>query len=50
MTDEKRELFYTDIQSIVELYKPTYLELMEVFFSFILAQEIYLEDADGEPE
>lgn len=26
MTDEKKELFFTDIQSIVELYKPTYLE------------------------
>lgn len=48
MTDKQRNRFYEDILAIVEANEPTYLEMMEVFFSIILMQETMLEDEEDE--
>jgi len=48
MTEEKKERFYEDVMAIIDLHEPTYMELMEVFFSIILTQEMLLEDEEND--
>lgn len=48
MTDTQKETFYEDVLAIVEVNQPTYLELMETFFSIILTQELILEENEDE--
>ena len=44
----KQEQFYEDVQALIEANDVNFMEIMQTFFTIILALEIILEDGEGE--